>query len=151
MTNIFKKTALALAATLTLSLPTATQAASDASPKTVDKDFATYTLDWTPNGESFIRWGVFDHDGYIAVCGAYTVSKGAKTLTATKKALLATEIKLNGTRILTSLSFFNDVPNEYLANELEGQTANCKVTDTPSSAAKDGGFEIELNQTKFRF
>ncbi|MCA0044121.1 hypothetical protein [Celeribacter litoreus] len=135
---------------LFIAVPTVASAAETVNPRNVDERFAIHRLHWSPSGETFIRWSAYNHDGYIAICGAYTVSKGSRTLTFTKRALLASRIKLNGKTVITNLSYFNDVPNQHLANELVGQSANCKVTTTPSSAAADGTFEYELDKDTFR-
>lgn len=128
--------ALLTAALIALTCASAPFAAAAGNPEvTVEKSFGSGGFNWQKYGSMQYRYAVVDIDGMAAVCGAYATVGGHIAHKFNKAALKEMKLVLDGKTLRKSMLFFKSLPSDYLASNLEGTTANCRVTKTPYSSA----------------
>ncbi len=108
--------------------------AQDVPDSPVGENWGSYGINWSDGSELYLRYGVKDHNGQIAVCVAVT-SRRSIPRNLIQEALRQGRVVTNGdTAVVRDLRFGRVYSSRYRNGELVGEAAHCKVSNVVSQA-----------------
>ena len=116
----------------------------------IDSGWRGFELRWDTTRRTQIQWNAFEVDGNLMICGAYSTRGGRVAHDFTKEALRHTQIRLNGSTILRSPTFFEPVSNAHYQSRLQGQTAGCRTLDVAVNPSDLRNVDITVQTSRIR-
>jgi hypothetical protein len=140
-----KVLASVLAAVLALSAPAY---AADAEV-TVNPTFLTGHYQWTGGmpGRFVFAWDVFELNGTVMVCGAYSVTN-AQLRQPVRNMLRNGGVLVDDSMAIAGLQFFNLVGRVHDEERMVGKTASC--ASLPSNLANGANISLDFGSGQFR-
>ncbi|WP_342075238.1 hypothetical protein [Yoonia sp. SS1-5] len=105
---------------------------------------------WDGLGSMLARFRAVMIDGELNICGAYTNSGGRKYSDLNREVMRQATIKMNGTRLLNDLRYFNVISNSQKDVYLEGSNAACRTTGIAATPEEIATVEIDVRSGTYR-
>lgn len=102
---------------------------TSAADRPLDSDYEGYQIQWQgEDASTFVLYNVFEEEGKVALCGAYSFDKqlSGGTESLHRRSLTSMYIELDGERIQDGLGSFRFVP--YSTAKQGGGSASCVLT-----------------------